>query len=240
MIAGMEYELYYWPSIQGRGEFVRLALEDAGADYVDVARRKGGMARMMRHMKDARAARAPFAPPFLKAGERVIAQTANILQYLGPRLGLVPKDEASRLWANQLQLTLADLATEGHNVHHPIAVGLYYEQQKPAARKAAPWFIRERIPKYLGHFEAVLERNPRGLLVGTKVSYVDLSTFQVMEWLHYAFPRAMQRHAPSFPRLQALRERVAGRPRLAKYLASKRRLPFSEDDLFRRYPELDR
>ena len=236
----MRYELYYWPSIQGRGEFVRLALEDAGADYVDVARRRAGMARMMRYMKDASAARAPFAPPFLKAGDLVIAQTANILQYVGPRLGLAPKDEAGRLWAHQLQLKLADLATEGHNVHHPIAVGLYYEQQKPAARMAAPWFIRERIPKYLGYFEAVLERNPRGVLVGAKLSYVDLSMFQVMEWLHHAFPRGMKRHAASFPRLQELRERVAARPRLAKYLASKRRLPFSADDLFRHYPELDR
>jgi glutathione S-transferase len=236
----MRYELYYWPSIQGRGEFVRLALEDAGADYVDVARRKGGMARMMRILRDAPMDRPPFAPPFLKAGRLVIAQAANILQYLGPRLGLVPRDEASRLWAHQLQLTLADFATEGHNVHHPIATGLYYEQQKPAARKAAPWFIRERIPKYLGHFEAVLARNPRGCLVGGRTSYVDLSMFQVLEWLHYAFPRAMKRRAPSFPRLAALHGRVAARPGLAAYLASKRRLPFNEDDLFRHYPELDR
>ena len=238
----MRYELYYWPSIQGRGEFVRLALEDAGADYVDVARRKGGMARMTRFLGDGRSARPPFAPPFLKAGDVVIAQTPNILQFLGPRLGLVPKDEASRLWAHQLQLTIADFATEGHNVHHPIAVGLYYEQQKPAARKAAPWFTRERIPKYLGHFEAVLERNPRAdrCMVGTKTTYVDLSMFQMLEWLDYAFPRAMERHGPSFPRLAALRQRVSERPRLADYLKSKRRLGFNEDDLFRRYPELDR
>jgi glutathione S-transferase len=236
------YELYYWPSIQGRGEFVRLALEDAGADYVDVARRKDGMARMMRLLESERVARPPFAPPFLRAGKLVIAQTPNILQFLGPRLGLVPKDEASRLWAHQLQLTIADFATEGHNVHHPIAVGLYYEQQKPAARKAAPWFIRERIRKYLGHFEAVAARNPSGnaYLVGRKHSYVDLSMFQTLEWLGYAFPRAMKRISPAYPRLAELRERVAARPRLAQYLASKRRLPFNEDDLFRRYPELDR
>lgn len=238
----MRYELYYWPTIQGRGEFVRLALEDAGADYVDVARRRGGMARMMRFLEDARIERPPFAPPFLRAGGLVIAQSANILRHLGPRLALVPKDEGSRLWAHQLQLTLADFATEGHNVHHPIAAGLYYEQQKAAARKAAPWFIRERIPKYLGHFEAVLGRNRRGgeHLVGSRHSYVDLSMFQVLEWLGYAFPRAMRRVAPSHPRLYALRERVAGRPRLARYLACGRRLPFSEEDLLRHYPELDR
>jgi len=242
MIFRVRYELYYWPSIQGRGEFVRLALEDAGADYVDVARRKGGMARMMRCLREARNERPPFAPPFLRAGKLFIAQTANILQFLGPRLGLVPKDEASRLWAHQLQLTIADFATEGHNVHHPIAVGLYYEQQKAAARKAAPWFIKERIPKYLGHFESVAARNASGsaYLVGRKHSYADLSMFQVLQWLDYAFPRAMKRLAPRYPRLAALRGRVASRPRLAAYLASPRRLPYSEDDLFRRYPELDR
>ena len=238
----MRYELYYWPTILGRGEFVRLALEDAGADYVDVARGKGGVARMMRLMESRSLARPPWAPPFLRAGKLVVGQTALILQYLGPRLGLVPKDEASRLWAHQLQLTMADFATEGHNIHHPVAVALYYEQQKREARRAAPFFTTERIPKYLGHFEAVLDRNPRGsrYLVGAKTSYADLSMFQMMEWLHYAFPRAMKRLAPGYPLLAALRERVAARPRLAAYLASPRRLPFSEGDLFRRYPELDR
>lgn len=238
----MRYELYYWPSIQGRGEFVRLALEDAGADYVDVARRRGGMARMRRLLESARLPRPPFAPPFLRAGGQVIAQAANILHFLGPRLGLVPKGEAGRTWAHQLQLTIADFATEAHNVHHPIAVGLYYEQQRAEARRAAPWFIRERIPKYLGHFEAVLARGRRGgaNLVGARHSYADLSMFQVLEWLGYAFPRAMRRMAPTYPRLAALHERVASRPRLARYLDSPRRLPFSEHDLFRRYPELDR
>jgi glutathione S-transferase len=236
----VRYELYYWPSIQGRGEFVRLALEDAGADYVDVARRVGGVDRMMRLLKDGSARRPPFAPPFLRAGKLVVAQAANILQYLGPRLALVPKDEASRLWTHQLQLTIADFATEGHNIHHPVAVALYYEQQKREARRAAPYFTKERIPKYLDHFEAVLGRNGGRFLVGRRTSYVDLSMFQAMEWLHYAFPRAMKRRAPRYPLLAGLRERVAARPRLADYLASKRRLPFNEDDLFRRYPELDR
>jgi glutathione S-transferase len=236
----VKYELFYWPSIQGRGEFVRLALEDAGADYVDVARRKGGVAKMERLMQSPRLARPPWAPPYLRAGRLVIGQTALILQYLGARLGLVPKDEASRMWAHQLQLTIADFATEGHNIHHPVAVALYYEQQKREARRAAPFFTKERIPKYLDHFEAVLERNGGRGLVGRKASYVDLSMFQMMEWLHYAFPRAMERHAPRYPLLAALRERVAARPRLAQYLASKRRLPFNEGDLFRRYPELDR
>ena len=236
----MRYELYYWPSIQGRGEFVRLALEDAGADYVDVARRKGGVAKMMRLMKSLTLARPPWAPPFLRAGKLVIGQTALILHYLGPRLGLAPKDEAARMWAHQLQLTMADFATEGHNIHHPVAVALYFEQQKREAKRAAPFFIKERIPKYLDHFEAALDRNDGRHLVGRSVTYADLSMFQMMEWLDYAFPKAMKRHGKKYPRLAALRERVAVRPRLAAYLASNRRLPFNEGDLFRRYPELDR
>lgn len=240
MIGRMRYELYYWPSIQGRGEFVRLALEDAGAEYVDVARRKGGVGKMMRLMESATLARPPWAPPFLRAGKLVIGQAALILHYLGPRLGLAPRDEAGRMWAHQLQLTIADFATEGHNIHHPVAVALYYEQQKKEAKRAAPYFTKERIPKYLDHFEAVLERNDGRHLVGRRVTYVDLSTFQMMDWLHYAFPRAMKRHASRYPLLARLRDRVAARPRLAEYLASPRRLPFNEGDLFRRYPELDR
>lgn len=236
----MRYELYYWPRIQGRGEFVRLALEDAGADYVDVARRKGGVAKMQRLMESPGLARPPWAPPYLRAGKLVIGQTALILHYLDPRLGLAPKDEASRNWALQLQLTIADFATEGHNIHHPVAVALYYEQQKREARRAAPYFTKERIPKHLDHLEAVLDRNGGRFLVGRKSSYVDLSAFQVLEWLRYAFPRAMKRHAPRYPLLAALRDRVADRPRIAGYLGSPRRLAFNEGDLFRHYPELDR
>ena len=236
----MRYELYYWPSIQGRGEFIRLALEDAGADYVDVARRKGGIEKMLRLMESPKVARPPWAPPFLRAGKLIIGQTALILHYLGPRLGLAPKEEAGRLWAHQLQLTIADFATEGHNIHHPVAVALYYEQQKREAKRAAPYFTKERISKYLDHFESVLDRNDGRHLVGRKVSYADLSMFQTMEWLHYAFPRAMKRLQPRYPLLAALRGRIPARPGIASYLASSRRLPFSEEDLFRRYPELDR
>lgn len=235
----MKYELYYWPQIQGRGEFVRLALEDADADYVDVARRKGGVAKMQRLMESPRLAQPPWAPPYLRAGKRFIGQSALILHYLGPHLGLVPKDEASRTWALQLQLTIADFAAEGHNIHHPVAVALYYEQQKREAKRAAPYFRKERIRKYLDHFEAVLRRNDGRHLVGGRVTYPDLSMFQMMEWLHYAFPRAMKRHAPRYPLLAALRGRVAGRQRIAEYLASPRRLPFNQGDLLRHYPELD-
>ena len=239
----MQYQLYYWPSIQGRGEFVRLALEEAGADYVDVARGSPadgqGMPALMRLMEGAAAP--PFAPPVLKAGDLVIGQTANILLYLGSALGLAPKDVAGRLWTNQLQLTIADLVDEAHDTHHPIASSLYYEDQKPEARRRSEAFIAERIPKYLGYFEKVLAGNPAGPahLVGAELTYADLSLFQIVEGLRYAFPKAMARLEPQWPHVIALRDQVAGRPRLKAYLASPRRIPFNEQGIFRRYPELD-
>jgi glutathione S-transferase len=235
----MRYELYYWPSIQGRGEFVRLALEDAGADYVDIARKPKGMAAMMRLMESRSIERPPFAPPFLKAGKLVIAQTANILFYLGPRLDLVPKSDPIRLWAHQLQLTIADWVAEAHDTHHPIAGSLYYEDQKKEAKRRAADFTAERISKYLGYFERILKRNGGAYLLGKKISYVDLSLFQMIEGLRYAFPRAMARLEPKHPLSIALRDRVAARPRLAAYLSSERRIPFNQEGIFRHYPELD-
>ncbi len=238
----MRYELYYWPGIQGRGEFIRLPLEEAGADYVDVARRpRRGMAAMMRFMENPRVPRPPFAPPFLKTGRQVIGQTANILLFLGPRLGLASRAEADRLWTHQLQLRIIDLVDEAHDVHHPIAGSLYYEDQKPAAKRRAADFIRNRLPKYLGYFEDVLTRNrPGRYLVGGRLTYADLSLFQIVEGLRYAFPRAMARREFRYPRAIALHDRVAARPRIAAYLASERRIPFNESGIFRHYPELDR
>lgn len=241
----MKYQLYYWPHIQGRGEFVRLALEEGAADYVDVARmpeRKGmGEAAMMRLMDEAPAGRLPFAPPFLRAGNLVIAQTANILQFLGPRLGLVPKAEATRLWAHQLQLTLTDFVGEAHDTHHPIANSLYYEDQKPEALRRAADFKALRLPKFLGYFERVLAVNPGGdrYLIGMSLTYVDLSMFQVIAGLNYAFPRAMEGMSRKHPRLTALHQRVRERPRIAAYRASSRRIPFNERGIFRHYLELD-
>jgi glutathione S-transferase len=233
------YELYYWPGIPGRGEFVRLALEQAGAPYVDVARTAKGMAAMMKLLEDAGDQLLPFAPPFLKTAELVIAQTATILAYLGPRHGLVPADEASQFRAQQLQLTIADLVGEAHDTHHPIAGSLYYEDQKREARRRSSVFLEERVPKYLGYFERVLDRNGGKHLVGDAVSYVDLSAFQVIEGLEYAFPNAMARLARRIPNLLRLRDAVELQPRLAAYLASDRRLRFNEQGIFRHYPELD-
>ncbi|HEY3821897.1 MAG TPA: glutathione S-transferase [Polyangiaceae bacterium] len=235
------YELFYWPTIQGRGEFVRLALEEAGADYVDVARRAssagGGVAAMMRLLHAP--GLAPFAPPFLRSGALVIAQTANILLYLGPRLRLVPGDEPSRLHAHQVQLTIADMVEEAHETHHPVGSSLYYEDQKPEARRRALLFVGERIPKFLAHFERAVEASAGPYLFGDDASYVDLSLFQLLQGLGYAFPRATARIASKVPKLVALCDRVRARPRIAAYLASPRRLPFNEDGIFRRYPELD-
>lgn len=237
----MRYELYYWDGIQGRGEFVRLALEEAGADYVDVARGSGGEGAMLRLLDGAEVEHPPFAPPFLRAGELLIAQTANILFYLGPHLGLAPTDEAGRLWAHQLQLTVADLVDEAHDTHHPIASSLYYEDQRPEAKRRTSDFLKTRVPKYLGYFEKVLARNKAGdaHLVGENLTYPDLSLFQVVAGLRYAFPRATARLEPNYPRVIALHDQVAARPRIAAYLASTRRLAFNEHGIFRHYPELD-
>ena len=237
----MRYELFYWPTIQGRGEFVRLTLEEAAAPYTDVARMPGGEARMLALLHDQATTRAPFAPPFLKAGRLLVAQTANILLYLGPRHGLCPAEAPGRLWTHQLQLTLADLVAEVHDSHHPIAGSLYYEEQRRAAKKRTSNLVSERLPKYLGYFERVLERNPRGPghLVGARLSYADLSLFQAVAGLRYAFPNAMRPLARKHPRIMALHESVAQRPRMAAYLMSERRVPFSRDGIFRHYKELD-
>jgi glutathione S-transferase len=236
------YELYYWPSIQGRGEFVRLALEDAGANYVDVARlpedQGGGVRAIMSLLKSEELEALPFAPPLLKSEGRVFAQSPLILHYLGPRLGLVPNDEQSRLYAHQLFLTVADFLVEVHDTHHPIGVALYYEDQKPEALRRSEIFVKQRLPKFLGYFERALEKGGGHALNGG-FSYVDLALFQVMAGLGYAFPKALARVSGHYPRLVALREEVAARPRIAAYLASDRRLPFNEHGLFRHYPELD-
>ena len=243
------YELYYWPGLQGRGELVRLVLEDAGAEYVDVARSgdHGGVAALRRMLESSPASLGhqgpvPFAPPFLKHGTLVLGHTANILLYLAPRLGLVPEDEPSRLRAHQLQLSITDLYAEVHDTHHPIGSSLYYEDQRPEAARCAASFVAQRLPKFLGYFERVLRdeaADDGSYLLGSAHSYVDLSLFQVVEGLRYAFSRAMRRIEPEHPRVVALRDRVAARPRLAAYVASPRRLPFNEHGIFRRYPELD-
>ncbi len=240
-MSDVKFELYYWPGIPGRGEFVRLVLEEAGADWVDVglSSQEGGKAVMDR------VGRGPvpsYAPPLLKVGDLVLSQTANICSYLGERFGLVPSDEASRLHARQLQLTIADAVAEAHDTHHPVAVMKYYEEQKEVARARAEDFRAHRLPKYLGYFERVLQENPQGggrYLLGQDFSYPELALFQLVQGLTYAFPNAMRRVAPRVPGVMALRQRVAERPRIAAYKNSPRAQPFNEQGIFRRYPELD-
>jgi glutathione S-transferase len=236
----MTYQLYYWPGIQGRGEFVRLALEESGAGYEDVARDEGSPS-LMAAMTQRDAAHPPFAPPFIVSDGLVIGQTANILYFLGPRLGLAPAQEAGRCWVNQLQLTIADMVNEAHDTHHPVASGLYYEDQKSEALRRAGDFTGARMEKFLRYFEGILEANPGGpaFLAGAALSYADLSMFQLIEGLNYAFPKAMAHLTPSLPHLMALHGAVAQRPRIAAYLQSPRRLPFNEQGIFRHYPELD-
>ena len=241
----MIYQLYYWPGIQGRGEFVRLALEEAGAEYLDVAKDSGGEEQAVRKLQallnDPKIPRPAFAVPALKAGELVIAQTANILMYLGAYHGLAPTDEAGRLWAHQLQLTIADWAVEIHDTHHPLGPTEYYQDQKQEARKRTASFLKRRLPKFMDYFEKVLKQNPSGdqFLVGSTLTYPDLSLFQIIEGLRYAFPRNQARIEAKHPKVVALHERVLKRPHIAAYLASGRRIPFNEEGLFRHYPELD-
>jgi glutathione S-transferase len=236
----MPYELYYGNTNQGRGEFVRLALEEARAEYVDVTRESGpgmGPEAMRRLMQDPAVERPTFAPPFLKDGDLMIGQTANILQYLGPRLGLAPDSEADRLWAHQLQLTIADLVMEIQHTHHPIAHGLYYEDQKAESIAYSKDFRAERIPKFLGYFERVL--GGRNFMVEDRLTYVDLSMFQLIQGLRFAFPKTMKRIEADYPGLVALHDRVAARPNIAAYLKSPRRLGWNDRGVFRYYAELD-
>ena len=234
----MKYELYYWPEIQGRGEYVRLALEEAGAAYVDVARGPRGSGAMMK-MMEVHKGTPPFAPPFLKAGKLVIGQTANILLYLGSRHGLAPKSEAGKLWVHQLQLTIADLVGEVHDTHHPLGPSLYYEDQKAPAKKRTDEFWKARVPKYLGYFEDLLAANGGAYITGRRLTYVDLSLFQIVEGLRYAFPKRMKAFERKIPGLVGVRDRVAARPNIKAYLASDRRIAFNEDGIFRRYKPLD-
>ena len=239
----MTYRLFYWPEIQGRGEFVRLALEEAGADYVDVARQAGkglGVTALLRFLNGRNITHPPFAPPFLQAGRLVIGQTANILLFLGGRHGLAPKEEGGRFWTHELQLTIADFLVEVHDTHHPVASGQYYEDQKKEARRRAADFLENRLPKFLGYFERLLaSQRGQKYLVGAKLTYVDLSMFRMIAGLSYAFPNAMARVARGHKRLFALHARIQERPRISAYLASERRIPFNDQGIFRHYAVLD-
>jgi glutathione S-transferase len=234
----MSYRLWYWPTIQGRGEFVRLPLEAAGIPYEDCARVAGGEKLLMGDMEK-RGAKGPFAPPYIEAEGGTIAQVADILLFLGDRHGLAPSDPAGRYWVHQLQLTVTDAVAEVHNVHHPVELMAYYDEQKPEAKRAAAQFRAQRMPKFLGYFEEATKAVEGDWLTGATWSYADTSLFQLVEGLRYMFPRRMSAIEPACPGLIALHDRVAALPGIAAYLASERRIAFSTDGIFRHYPELD-
>jgi glutathione S-transferase len=233
----MSYDLWYWPDIQGRGEFVRLVLEGAGIAYRDRAREDGAEALV----KDlaARKGFRPFAPPYLVDGDFAIAQVAHILAWLTDKHALGSGDLATDLQLIQLQLTVTDAVAEVHDVHHPVGADKYYHEQKDEALRAAASFRNARMPRYLGYFESALGVNGGPFVLGAKWSHVDTSLFQLVEGLTYAFPLRMAALKPDYPRLHAVRDAVATIDGIAAYLASGRRIPFNEDGIFRHYPELD-
>lgn len=242
----MAYELHYWPMIQGRGEFIRLALEAAGAPYTDVARlakgKGGGREKLFKRLSSKQIAQTPFAPPFLVNGKTVISHTANILMYLGGRHGLAPTSDAGKYWANSLQLTVTDFVLEIHDTHHPLGGALYYEEQKKEAQRYTKLFWTIRAPKHFDYFEGVLKDNKSkgDFLIGGKLTYPDLSLFQVIEGLRYAGPENMKRLEKKYPRCIAVRDHVAGVKKVASYLDSDRRIPFNPMGIFRYYKELDK
>ena len=241
----MSYEFYYWPHIQGRGEVVRLALEEARASYVDVAREQKTEDErrnvIIDKLQDKSLKWPPFAPPFLIDGEIIIAQAANILHYLGPKISLVPEASSGCIFAHQIQLTITDFLMEVHDTHHPISNALYYEDQIEESKRRSEGFIKNRIPKHLAYYENILQNNPThsGWLIGSDLTYPDLSVFQIVAGLRYAFPNALSRIEPNYPNVMALHDAVINRPKISNYLASDRRIPFNTNGVFRYYPELD-
>ena len=200
---------------------MRLALEEAGADYVDVARRGRQTRRapaMMKLLESNPAGAAALCAAVPEAGKDISRRRRSFCSISAPRLSLAPRDEAGRLWAHQLQLTVTDLVVHIHDTHHPVSGWLYYEEQRPAAKRRTADFWRYRAPKFLGYFERVLQRNGGKYMVGRRLTYVDLSLFQIVEGLRYAFPKRMKRFEKKVPLLIALHDRVAKRPRIAAYL----------------------
>lgn len=245
------YELIYWPGIPGRGEHIRLALEEAGATYTDSAHQKDGINSVLSQIDAKNLGDAsnppPLAPPILKHGDLLISQTSNILMYLAPRLGLVPsaeEDEDAIYKINALALTALDgLSNEPHDCHHPVATSLYYEDQKTESKRKSQDYIANRLPKFLGYFERVLqgEASKGGKwLYGGNFTYADLVLYQCLDGVKFAFPNATKRieKEGKFGKVFELHRAVQERPKIKEYLASERRQKYSQG-IYRHYPELD-
>ena len=233
----MSYQLFYWPMIPGRGEFVRLFMEAAELEYEDVAATQGADA-LVEDLHSREGLR-PFAPPYLVDEDVVIGQTALILLYLSDKEGLGSGDLATDLKLMQLQMDIADCVEEVHATHHPVSAGLYYADQMEAAYDKAQDFRANRIPKYLIHFDNALATNGGPFMMGDQWTHVDTSLFQLMEGLDFAFPNYMQTMKGSWANLEALQRAVPEIEGIEAYLASERRMDFNEDGIFRHYEELD-
>lgn len=231
------YALYYWPVLPGRGEIIRMLLEDAGAAYRDVGREEGFGVIVSARKGELGGAR-PFAPPILQHGELVLSQSSVIARYIAERHGLAPSDHRGRFLAEQHFLGWSDVMVEVHDTHHPIALGLHYEDQRDAAKERTRHFLADRLGTWLQHFEHIVTQGG-GVHVGETITYPDFMARFVLRGIEYAFPRAFSEHRERIPSLLALRDRVEARPQLAAYLASDRAMAFNEHGIFRHYPELE-
>lgn len=176
----------------------------------------------------------------------VFHQTPTILSYLGPRTGLVPDDEAGRLYVSQITATALDLGNEAHDTHHPVAVMAYYEEQKDESLRKAEDFRKSRIPKFFSYFERILQGNQEWgngqgkYLVGDKLTYADTTVWQVVDGLHHAFPKEIEAREGDFPLLLGkFYPSFKEEKRIKEYLGTERRQKYG-NGIFRRYPELDR
>jgi glutathione S-transferase len=196
IMTGEVFELIYWPGDPGRAEHIRLALEYAGAKYIDTALSKDALTTVLAQISDDQlgdSLNPPcYAPPILRHGQLAINQTPNVLLYLGPKLGLVPgiDENPNNLFrVNALALSALDgLSNEVHNCHHPISTSLYYEEQKDESIRASTAWVTKRLPIFLAYFQKVLSGEASGQgpwLFGGKTSYADLVLYHVRAFAHF-------------------------------------------------------
>lgn len=250
-----EYKLLYHPGLPGRGEYIRLAFEATSTPYTDVSNTsQAGIGEVYGTLSPQSLGEGlnppKFAPPMLRVGgagpngsDLLISQTSNVLLYLGRKLGLSGESEAEGYWVNEVVLTGLDFCNDCHDTHHPIATGMFYEDQKDEALKKASDFRENRIPKFLGYFERVLRGNGARAqgkyLVGKGLTAADLVVWQVVDGVRYAFPKEMEARMKEFEGVWEFYESLKGESWLEEYLASERRLKYG-DGIFRYYKELDR